>query len=219
MRLKSDYLLIKAEVERRGITSLVHFTPTINLMGIIEQKGLKSRESLENLDIEVFDLLDYVKFTDDIRYDDKSYINLSITRPNQNLLKAFMERTKDDPTIDWCVLTVSTDVLLWEETLFSVTNAASIAAKLHGIGGTVEHFYKMFADELSLKYLKKRSNGQPSNQPTDIQAEVLVRNEIPLSLIHKISFRNQASLSSTKAALSFLDHSALIFDVNESVFL
>ena len=218
MKLKPDYSIIKAEVERRGIKSLVHFTPTINLMGILEQKALMSRADLEKLDVEVFDLLDYVKFTDEIRYDDKNFINLSITSPNYNLLRAFMQRTQDDPTIDWCVLTVSTDVLLWEETLFSVTNAASFAAKSHGINGSAESFNKLFAEELSLKYLNKRAKTLPNNRTTDIQAEVLVKHQIPLSLVQKVSFLNQESLARTKIALSLLDCDALEFDVDESLF-
>lgn len=218
MELKDDHLLIQNETEKRGITSLIHFTPTINLIGIIEQQALLSRANLEKLDIEVYDLLDYVQFTDQVRYDDKNYINLSITRPNIYLMKAFIQRTLNDPSIEWCVLTLNTDILLWKETLYSVTNAASTVAKQNGICGNFEAFKKLFAERIMLKQQHIRASNLPSNQTTDAQAEVLVKDKIPLSFIKSVAFRNQESMASTKAALSWLDCSSLVFEVNPSYF-
>lgn len=218
MELKDDYLSIKNEAERRGINSLIHFTPTINLIGIIEQGALLSRANLEKMDIDVYDLLDYVQFTDQIRYDDKNYINLSITHPNIYLMKNFMQRTLHDPSIDWCILTLNTDILLWQETLFSVTNAASTVAKQNGIRGNFEAFKKLFSERIMLKQPHIRASNLPSNQTTDAQAEVLVKDKIPLSFIKSVAFRNQESMASTKTALSWLDLSSLVFEVNPSYF-
>jgi len=68
MELKKDYIEFQSEISRRGIEYLIHFTPTINLYSILEQEKLMSRRVLENLDIEQFDILDYVQFTDSVRY-------------------------------------------------------------------------------------------------------------------------------------------------------
>ena len=72
MIVKPDYIDFKNEITKRGIQYLIHFTPTINLFSILENQELMSRAKLESLDIEQFDILDYVQFTDDVRYDDKN---------------------------------------------------------------------------------------------------------------------------------------------------
>ena len=89
MSLKPNYIEFQNEIKRREIECLIHFTPTINLFSILENNNLMSRAKLENLDIEQFDILDYVQFTDDVRYDDKNYINLSLSGPNTFLFSKF----------------------------------------------------------------------------------------------------------------------------------
>jgi hypothetical protein len=81
MSLKNKHSDFVIEIEERGIEHLIHFTPTLNLYSILEQKQLMSRSVLESLDIDQYDILDYVQFTDNVRYDDKRYINLSVLRP------------------------------------------------------------------------------------------------------------------------------------------
>lgn len=210
---------IEEEVKKRGIKNLIHFTPTINLMSIIEQKALISRAGLESLDIEKFDVPDYVQFTDSIRYDDKNYINLSITTSNKFLFKRFRERTQHDPTILWCVLLIKTEPLYWQDTLFSVTNAASRAAQRYGINGDVETFKKMFSNELMTKQKISRKTNYPENQTTDFQAEVLVKDKLPMFCIEKVCFPDEESKAATLAAFSFLDFDASIFKVDKSLFL
>lgn len=218
MEKKPDYKKIESEVRRREIHNLIHFTPTINLMSIIEQGALISRAGLEGLDIERFDVLDYVQFTDSIRYDDKDYINLSVTTPNKFLFKRFRQRTADDPTIVWCVLLINLEPLFWTETKFSVTNAASRAAQSYGIHGDFASFSKMFSDELIIKQKISRVTGYPMNQTTDLQAEVLVKDRLPLSCIEKVYFSDKQSMVTTLAAFSFLDFDKSIFTVDKRWF-
>ena len=66
MQLKLDHTAFEKEIEERGIEYLIHFTPTINLMGIFEQGKLLSRALLEEFDVAQTDIRDYVEFTDDI---------------------------------------------------------------------------------------------------------------------------------------------------------
>ncbi len=219
MEIKDDYLQIEEEVRKRGIGQLIHFTPTINLMSIIDQQGLLSRATLEALDIDKYDVLDYAKFTDEIRYDDKNYINLSITGPNTYLFRKFRERTEDEPYIVWCVLKINLEPLYWKETKFSITNAASQAAKKQGIGGDYVSFSKLFSSELFIKNRILRSNHIPQNMPTDSQAEVLVRDKIPLSCIKQVCFVDDESLAMTLAAFSSLKFDSTIFTVDKSLFV
>lgn len=218
---KSDHKVFQDEISRREIDSLIHFTPTKNLFSILENDKIMSRDMLESLDIEQFDILDYAQFTDEVRYDDKNYINLSISFPNNFLFSKFRERTSDDITLTWCVLKINPKFLYVADTLFSVTNAASYCAKKqYGITGDYKKFQSLFAESLvicttSSERTVSRGRLLPK-YTTDVQAEVLVRNEIPAMYIDEVCFNNDMDLAITKAALSQFDTSNFI--VKSSLF-
>ena len=152
LQFKNTAEQFKEFIRTQGIECLIHFTPTKNLYSILEHKNLMSRAKLESLDIEQFDILDYVKFTDEVRYDDKNYINLSISFPNTFLFSKFQARTKDDLTITWCVIKINPIYLYVQETLFAVTNAASNSAKRQfGISGDIEKLKMLFSNEFYIK--------------------------------------------------------------------
>ena len=106
MNLKPNHIEFQKEIEERGIEHLIHFTPTINLLSIFEQGKLLSRTLLEQFDIDQTDIFDYIEFTDDIRFDDKSFINLSIQHPNSFLFNRFRQKTANEHHIYWCVLKI-----------------------------------------------------------------------------------------------------------------
>ncbi len=218
MKLKSDYKDFVNEIEERGIEYLIHFTPTLNLYGILEQKQLMSRSILEKLDIDQYDILDYVQFTDNIRYDDKRYINLSISSPNTYLLSKFMDRTANDMTINWCILKIDPKHIYDSDTLFSVTNAASSAAKKqYGISGDIEKFRMLFKHDLKFHTRNGDRNITRDDilkkYPTDIQAEVLVKEVIPSSSIISVCFKTNRDLAEAKAAMSEFDTSNFTTDI------
>ena len=210
MDKKSDYIYFQEEISKRGIEFLIHFTPTINLYSILEHGKLMSRKNLENLDVEQFDILDYAQFTDSIRYDDKSFINLSILGPNTFLFSKFRERTKDNMTIDWCILKIEPKYIYEKETRFSVTNAASNIAKSIGITGDLEKFKMLFANSINMPYgIRGKIN---LKYPTSVQAEVLVKQDIPAESIIEVCFYSKESFASAKAALSEFDTSNFVVD-------
>lgn len=222
MITKSNYTEFQKEIKERGIEYLIHFTPTLNLYSILENGELMSRKKLENLDIEQFDILDYVQFTDDVRYDDKSYINLSLSGPNTFLFSRFRQKTETDFTINWCVLKIDPKYIYDNETLFSITNAASNAAKKQfGISGDLEKFKMLFLNQLNLNTF----NGvRPINRgsilpkyPTDVQAEILVKDNIQSDSIIAICFESEKQLAEAKAAMSSFDTSKFV--VNKEIFL
>lgn len=212
-----DYWEMKKEVNIRRIDCLIHFTPTINLYSILENGELMSRAKLESLDIEQFDILDYVQFNDDVRYDDKNYINLSLSGPNTFLLSKFKEKTKDDPTITWCVLKIEKKFIFYNDTLFSVTNAASNAAKRQfGISGDLDKFKMLFTEQLNINaYNGVRTisrNSAHSKYPTDVQAEILVKDKIPSESIISVCFESEEKMAEAKAAMSSFDTSNFVVD-------
>jgi len=205
------------EIENRNIEFLIHFTPTINLYSILEHGELMSRAKLESLDIEQFDILDYVQFTDQKRFDDTRFINLSISAPNSFLFSKFRERTKEDFTINWCVLKIDPKHIYDINTQFAITNAASNAArKQYGISGDIEKFKLLFKDKIHLNtFHGSRVLNRVSIDPrytTDVQAEVLVMDSIPISSIINICFEDENSMAQANAAMSDFDTSKFIID-------
>lgn len=221
MNLKPDYTQFQKEIEERGIEYLIHFTPTINLLSIFEQEKLLSRSLLEQFDIDQTDIFDYIEFMDDIRFDDKSYINLSIQHPNSFLFNRFRQKTANENHIYWCVLKIDKKYIYQAETLFSVTNAANSYNKSNvGITGDITKFLMLFANPVqvvtsyNLKTVKR--NDLKAKYPTDEQAEVLVKNEIPIFDILQVCFKDEKDLATGKAALS--EYNTSNFVVDDSLF-
>lgn len=216
MNLKQNYIEFQKEIADRGIEHLIHFTPTINLLSIFEQGKLLSRALLEKNDIDDT-LLDFIEFLDSIRFDDKNYINLSISSPNYFLFNRFRERTQDKPYINWCVLKINPKYIYQSETLFSVTNAASSIAKhTYRISDDIQKFRKIFDNGITSKVGTLQRGTLKSKYPTDVQAEVLVKNEIVLSDILQVCFKDEADLARGKAALN--DYNTSNFVVDASLF-
>lgn len=221
MEFKSNYREYQNEIQQRQIKYLIHFTPTINLYSILEHKEIMSRAKLENLDIEQFDILDYVQFTDDVRYDDKNFINLSLSGPNTYLFSKFRKKTKEDFTINWCVLKINPKHIYENSTLFSVTNAASNSAKRQfGISGDINKFNFLFKEQLIINSYNgartiNRGLIQP-RYPTDIQAEILVKDEIPQESIMEVCFESVENMAQAQAAMSNFDTAK--FKVDNEIF-
>ena len=217
MELKSDYIVFQNEIKRRGIKCLVHFTETINLLSILENKRIYSRAKLEKLRIEHHDILDYIEFNDKIRLDElKDFINLSISFPNFFLFSRFREKI-NWAYINWCVIKVDPKYIYAKETLFSVSNAASNASRFqYHITGDYQKFFMLFKDKLSItnSYNTKINNrlNLLDKFPTDVQAEVLVKDQIEYSDIIEICFQNNELLASAKAACDGNDTSKFCID-------
>jgi hypothetical protein len=210
--LKDDAACFRSDIAIRGISRLVHFTTLINLFSIFEQGALLSRNRLDYLQITTPDLhLDhYLTINDRLRLDyAPNYVNLSIQLPNKWLLKAFKSAPERQDDV-WCILAIDIEPIVWHDTLFSVNNAASTAARLAGIGPTLNHWKALFA--LSVKGSGARVFSRatmPDNLPTDAQAEVLVKDELPISLIQEVIFENDVDLCTARGSLPLVTKSPL----------
>ncbi|MDR2087088.1 MAG: DUF4433 domain-containing protein [Dysgonamonadaceae bacterium] len=207
-------------MENRGIEHLIHFTPAVNLLSIFAEGKLLSRALLE-LPGAGRPTIEYFKFMDCIRFDDKKYINLSVQHPNSSLFLRFRQKTAKDSHICWCVLKIDKKYVYQVDTLFSVTNAAnSHNRKNVGITGDIKKFRMMFAKSLQVvtthnsKIITRDS--LKDKYPTDEQAEVLVMGEIAAADILQVCFKNEQDLATGKAALNDYDTSK--FTVDASLF-
>lgn len=224
MDQKPDFKRFQDEISKRRIEWLIHFTTTENLSSIVECDALLSRTRVNELNIEIQDLLDFVQFPDDYRFDNREdYINLSIQRPNQFLLNRFMQKLTSHPDIHWCILKIQPHYIYSQQTLFSVTNAASNAAKNRfGISGDFDKFMALFQNELTISTSSGtrlyNRNGIPDNYTTDVQAEVLVKDAILYQDIINICFRDEETLLNTRSAFNIMGLDTAKFIVDKDIF-
>ena len=176
----TDKQLIKNELNKRGIRYLLHFTSLSNLPSI-KKYGLLSRIQLEKLGIAY-------KKVDPKRIDNQlGRISLSITNHNEFYLKKALE----DKLITKPILLRIDAAILADPDVFAtfyVTNAANKAmSKLAGSG--INEFNNMFENILTVETSKeirtynRLIEGRRDNQPTDLQAEVMIDSVVPLKYI------------------------------------
>ena len=172
--------LIRCYAQQRGIEQLLHFTRLENLPSII-QHGLLPRSYIRNYNIRC-------NFNDNKRLDGlEDAICLSISFPNYRLFYKFRKQYTSSA---WIILEID-PTLLWEyECIFCIHNAASslVSRKSTEERKTFEEFKKIFEDLPDINI--KREN-LPDSYPTSPQAEVLVTQRIPLSLIRQIYTNNK----------------------------
>ena len=178
---------IKKICEERGITTLVHFTRVENLNTILRD-GLLSRETLEERGQSFY-------FSDPDRLDEhKEAICLSISFPNSDMFFAKREENEEVSHSKWVVLFLDVNVL-WElDCGFCQENAAANPmSKIPWEDKTKpESLEGMFAEVVpnATKPNDRRQSSLASNDPTHLQAEVLVVGQISAQYINTICFHD-----------------------------
>ena len=195
-----------------GITRLCHFTPFRNLHHILPNEAIVSSATLR---------ADYptgFNPTDIVRLDRKtSHICTSIEYPNVWYLEKL--EAEADVYPEHALLLIKSSVMFTPGTLFCPNNAArSGTSQIPGADG----LSALYADVVVGKATYRRKLRHPRWLPTDMQAEVLIPNMIPLEAVTGIVVRSQGSaaallgqLRSGKTGLKMpLYVSAEIFDKN-----
>lgn len=173
--------LIQQECISRGITRLCHFTQSRNLAHIFDDPlGLCSKRTLQRYDMPH-------NPTDPDRYDGRDdLICCSIEYPNTYYFAKVREQ--DHLFKDWVVLMIDPSYLWESETCFCPCNAArSRGAHIQtGISG----FRSLYAQR-SPGISFSRPETHLTAAPTDIQAEVLLKDPIPLDSIIGIAVQTE----------------------------
>ncbi len=176
---------IKAEVERRQITRLCHFTPSRNLGQILAGNvAILATKKLQNDERSVFTPTDLQRLDG---YTD--HICCTIEYPNSWCFAKARERA---PLFrDWAVLFIAPQYLWQDGTRFCSRNAAAS----HGreVAPGYEAFRRLFANTSVGAYGKAyiRTAQRPKCCPTDEQAEVLVPDMISLADIVGVAVLNE----------------------------
>ncbi len=178
----------EAEIQRRGITHLCHFTKSSNLPFILgdgkfERNGILSTDYIRQSD--------YLEELDKNRLDGHTdYVCCSVQKPNSKYMDRREIESEDDLFHQWVVLYIDPSVID-ETSLFSPVNAAT--ARGRNLASGIDAFKNMFADEF--EYLRKssihsetRDPNSPLNLTTNNQAEVLIKDKIPKDKIIGLAF-------------------------------
>ncbi len=161
--------------EERGITRLVHFTRAHSLSRILDDGMIRSTRRL---------LLEHRSpaRNDFQRLDNhRDFICCSIQVPNVYVLNDYSQRFRDT---SWVILFLEPEALGRPTTRFSPVNAATAGGK-HVQEG-FEGFRSLFEKEAPGPRAITRAEHHRPNCPTDIQAEVLVKDAIPTSSIARV---------------------------------
>lgn len=182
----SDKKKIKDEVVKRNIQYLIHFTNADNIASIVEH-GIISRKMLDCSKLEY-------KYTDEERKDYmRDYISTSITSPNKCMLeKAIEEKRIANPVLLFLEPSLLYDIDV--HSVFYITNAATRKMQNRS-GSDYESFMNMFSKEFSVELFDGVRPmvrlDKKDNETTDIQAEVLIKDKIPIKYIKKLFYLNE----------------------------
>ena len=176
MEKKSNWQEFKAILDQHKIVKLYHFTDRDNLESIIKNGGLYSWMDCERKGIQIAkpgggDLSRSL----DRRGNLQNYVRVSFTTQHPMMFVAMQDGRISNPV----VLEIDPEVIFWEETKYADCNATRNGAN---VGGSLEDFRRIhFVSVKARKHFDLVEEEQPY-----YQAEVLVKNFIPLEYIKNI---------------------------------
>lgn len=167
---------IKTIAIEREITRLCHFTPSRNLSHIIAgKKGVLATVNLEEAERNLFNPTDLSRLDGH-----KTHICCTIEYPNPFYFA--VARNNEILFKDWVVLIIEPYFLWTEGTRFCQNNASRKSGTTIGEGEN--QFRALYSNQVSASVgkLTRQISHLPAC-PTDLQAEVLVEDQIPESAI------------------------------------
>ena len=195
MEKKTNYQDYLDVLRQHGITRLYHFTDRDNLQSIVDNGGLHSWADCEAKGIQIPKPGGDAMSRDlDCRRNHQNYVRASFTLKHPMMFVALREGRITNPAI----LEVSLDAVTLKDTKFSDRNAVKSGAR---IGGTLDHLKNVHFD--TVKQIDHFN--LDDDEKEFFQAEVLVKNFIPLSMImnldqYGITIPAQPSASAPHAA-------------------
>jgi hypothetical protein len=196
--MSTDFQRIRADVERRNISRLCHFTPSRKLAHILAE----THAILPTADLQR-DHLDLLDVTDQRRLDGHlDHVCCSLEYPNV----WYFDRVRDShPNFEgWVILAIHPKMIWERQALFCPRNAAASNGALLRSGW--HGWQALFAESTpGAGRVYRRTPQYPAACPTDCQAEVLIPGPIPLANIIAIIVPSQQALDQEWARLRALD--------------
>lgn len=176
MDKKSNWQEFKAVLDEHKITKLYHFTDRDNLESIIKNGGLYSWGDCEDKGITIAKPGGGLLSRDLDRRDHlQHYVRVSFTTQHPMMFVAMQDGRLSNPVI----LEIDPEVIYWNDSKYANVNATRSGAHK---GGTIEDF-----KSIHFQSVKARKHFDlPEEEQPYFQAEVLVKNFIPLEYIKNI---------------------------------
>lgn len=216
MEKKSNWQEYNTIIEQQEIKKLYHFTDRENLQSIIQNGGLYSWADCKEKGISISKPGgDETSHSLDARDNLQNYVRVSFVTRHPMMYAAMNEGRISNPVI----LEIDPEVVYWQESKFADRNATKNGAQ---IGDGIEDFKKVHFNTIKVRsYFNLSEEEQPF-----YQAEVLVKNFIPLEYIKNIGnfgipIPNKPQLLQSKtpytAQITRSTPTAFIFLVDQSV--
>jgi hypothetical protein len=189
---------IKAEVQKRGITRLCHFTPSRNLAQILAgNTGILATKNLQGSERAVYTPTDLLRLDGHL-----GHICCSIEYPNAWYFEK--ARLKEMLFKDWVVIFISPKYLWSTEAKFCPRNAAAAGGAYIGAGeAAFKNMFKNTVSGASGNTYSRTAKTLPFCT-TDEQAEILIPDVISLSDILGFAVRNETQAKNELARLKLL---------------
>ncbi len=176
MEKKSNWLEFKAILDQHKITKLYHFTDRDNLESITKNGGLYSWMDCNRKGINISkpgggDLSRSLDLKDNLQ----DYVRVSFTREHPMMYVAMKEERISNPVI----LEIDPEVIYWSETKYADSNATRNEAR---VGKRFDDFKNIHFSSVKVH----KHFDLPEEEQPYFQAEVLVKNFIPLEYIKNI---------------------------------
>lgn len=167
---------------QQGVTRLCHFTKLQSLPHILQSfEGIKATKRISQ------DLLNSI---DPVRADGElDYVCCSIEYPNSWYLDHARERNEDIVFREWVIIYINLDILKVREAKVSECNAAKNRGQYIKVADEV-NTKKLFDEHLS-SFRIARPASMLSACPTNGQAEVLIKGNIPRQYMMAIAVGNE----------------------------
>lgn len=190
--------MYKNIIKDRNITRLCHFTRTNNLPFILGD-GIDSHNGI--IANALINDTSFLKPTDEKRIDGKKdYICTSVQYPNSFYFSNVQKREAQKLFSDWVIMEIDPKIID-DTTLFCPVNAATKGGTL--INSGVDAFEHIFDNVVygARDRVFEREMFKPHNIPTNIQAEVMIKNKISKEHIFGLIFASEEEAKKEKLRL------------------
>lgn len=176
MAYKNNYDEFKKLIEQHHITTLYHFTDRENLESIINNGGLYSWADCEQKGISISKPGGSMGSRDLDRRDNlQNFVRVSFVREHPMMYVAMNDGRISNPV----VLEIDPEVIYWQDSLYADRNATKNGAH---VGSSIDDFSQLHFNS----FKAKKHFDLDADEQKFYQAEVLVKNHIPLQFIKNI---------------------------------
>ena len=176
MEKKSNWQEFKAILDQHKIVKLYHFTDRDNLESIIKNGGLYSWGDCEDKGIKIAKPGGGLLSRDLDRRDRlQHYVRVSFTTQHPMMYVAMQDGRLSNPVI----LEIDPEVIYWQDSKYANMNATRSGAHK---GGSLEDFRQIHFESIKVR----KHFDLPEVEQPYFQAEILVKNFIPLEYIKNI---------------------------------